>query len=63
MKGNKQGRPFAYEAKKNWIQVRIGSKEQEMLDFIISKTGETKSDVIRRGLLNCYNIAKYSDEV
>lgn len=41
------------------LQVRLNSKEKEMLEYVMEKTGETKSKIILEGLRMKYNLAKY----
>lgn len=55
-----RGRPKKEDIKKNVFIVRLSDEEVKMLEYTSNKTGETKSEVIRKGIFIKHNLAKYS---
>ncbi len=43
------------------IKLRITDEEAGMIEFLRDKTGETKSEILRKGLKMYYNLELYKD--
>ena len=54
----KRGRPRKEEARRGQYRLRTNEEEEKMLDYIHENTGETKADILRRGLKTLYNLEK-----
>ena len=50
------GRPRRDGSKTGRIEIRISAEEEQML------TGESKSDIIRKGIRMSYNLEKYNEK-
>ena len=57
----KRGRPKTEDAKDYGYRLRMSGEDIAKLEYIHKKTGESKADILRRGLNMAYNLAKYAD--
>ena len=57
----KRGRPPKEGSKHNRIFTRIGEKDGAMLEYLVSRTGLSMSDIIRNGIRIQYNMQKHKD--
>ena len=57
----RRGRPKNDVIRDKQCNVRITEEALRQLEFACDMTGETKSEVIERGIFMCYNIAKYRE--
>lgn len=53
-----RGRPKKNMAKHDRVEVRLSREESKMLEFVCTKTGATKSEVLRNGLKMQYDYHK-----
>ena len=58
-KKRKRGRPIKENVLGEQINIRLGTEEREMLNFMCYKTGKTKTDIVRESLKVMYNLVKY----
>lgn len=56
-----RGRPFKEDAKRKTIKMRVGLEELKMLAYLSSKSGDSYSDILRKGLRMQYNFKKYTE--
>lgn len=54
----KRGRPVKEDAKRGQYRLRMCEEDEAMLDFVCANTGESKAEVIRRGIKYAYNLEK-----
>lgn len=54
----KRGRPVTDGAKSNRCEVRMTDEELEQLEYMIDKTGLTKTEVVRNALKMYHNLVK-----
>ncbi len=54
-----RGRPKKENSKSYRYGLRLTEDEIRMLEEVCESTGESKSDIIRRGLTMIYNLNKY----
>lgn len=57
----KRGRPKKNGAKIVPCMIRLTEADAEKLNYIVGKTGKTRSSIIREGIQMRYNIALYRD--
>ena len=55
----KRGRPADKESRHDQYRLRLSEKERSMLNYISEKERMTASDVLRKGILIQYNLAKF----
>lgn len=53
-------RPKKVISKSDRLNIRIDRQDTIRLEEIISKTGQSKSDIIREGIRMIHNISRYS---
>ena len=56
------GRPRRDGSKTSRIEIRISAEEEQMLNDLSDLTGESKSDIIRKGIKMSYNLKKYNEK-
>ena len=54
-------RPRRDGSKTGRIEIRISADEEQMLNDLSDLTGESKSDIIRKGIKMSYNLEKYNE--
>lgn len=55
----KRGRPASDESRHDQYKLRLSEKERRMLNYISEKEHMPISDVLRKGILIQYNLAKF----
>lgn len=56
------GRPRRDGSRKSTFIFRLNSEEEQMLNELSELTGESKSDIIRKGIRMSYNLEKYNEK-
>ena len=56
------GRPRRDGSRKSTFIFRLNSDEEQMLNELSELTGESKSDIIRKGIRMSYNLEKYNEK-
>ena len=56
------GRPRQDGSRKSTFIFRLNSEEEQMLNELSDLTGESKSDIIRKGIRMSYNLEKYNEK-
>ena len=56
------GRPRRDGSRKSTFIFRLNSEEEQMLNELSDLTGESKSDIIRKGIRMSYNLEKYNEK-
>ena len=56
------GRPRRDGSKTGRVELRISTEEEQMLNDLSELTGESKSDIIRKGIRISYNLEKYNEK-
>lgn len=57
----KRGRPLKEGSRHGQYRLRISDKDAEMLDYMATKKGLSKAEIIRNSLRTYYNLVKYQD--
>ena len=55
-------RPRRDGSRKSTFIFRLNSDEEQMLNELSELTGESKSDIIRKGIRMSYNLEKYNEK-
>ena len=58
----RMGRPRRDGSKTGRVELRISTDEEQMLNDLSELTGESKSDIIRKGIRISYNLEKYNEK-
>lgn len=58
----RMGRPRRDGSKTGRVELRISTEEEQMLNDLSELTGESKSDIIRKGIRMSYNLEKYNEK-
>ena len=58
----RMGRPRRDGSRKSTFIFRLKSEEEQMLNELSELTGESKSDIIRKGIRMSYNLEKYNEK-
>lgn len=58
----RMGRPRRDGSKTGRVELRISTDEEQMLNDLSELTGESKSDIIRKGIRMSYNLEKYNEK-
>lgn len=58
----RMGRPRRDGSKTGRVELRISTEEEQMLNDLSELTGESKSDIIRKGIRISYNLEKYNEK-
>ena len=58
----RMGRPRRDGSKTARIEIHISAEEEQMLNDLSDLTGESKSDIIRKGIKMSYNLEKYNEK-
>ena len=58
---NGRGRRKSENSKNGQYRLRINDEESDMLEYISSKTGETKADILRKSLKIYYRSVLHSN--
>lgn len=58
----RMGRPRRDGSKTGRVELRISTDEKQMLNDLSELTGESKSDIIRKGIRISYNLEKYNEK-
>lgn len=61
MFGRKRGRPRVSMRKDIWVSTRISGEDLTKLEYIIEKTGMTKSEILLAAIRMYYNLVVYKD--
>ena len=56
-----RGRPRKDYKKNEFFGARLNDQESQMLEYIVEKTGETKSKIIIKALKMYYNLVRFQD--
>ena len=56
------GRPRRDGSVRVRIEIGIWAEEKQMLNELSELTGESKSDIIRKGIKMSYNLEKYNEK-
>lgn len=54
----RRGRPSSDNRKNDCCSVRMSEDQSNMLDYIMRNTGESKTDILMKGLKMQYNLCK-----
>lgn len=57
----KRGRPRLSTCKDGYIGIRVSDREKGMIDYLIQKTGKTKTDVIVDAVRAQYNFELFKE--